>query len=187
MRRELLSTARPTPLRLAGFVAAAAGGLLIGMGALLPWARISYLGLPAVDVPGVDLGEGRATLAVGLVVLAAIPLSRLSARRTRWAWLLVAAGLAACSLGLAGILVDEARLGGPSAGRLARELARSTGLPEGELRARLEATAPDVRRGPGAPLAAAGGMLAAVGGGLTAAWSRSAGRGGGSLGPHRRG
>src|SRR5687768_12215531 len=39
---EILSTSRPTGLRLAGFVALAGGGLLLGVGALLEWVVLSF-------------------------------------------------------------------------------------------------------------------------------------------------
>ena len=60
--------ARERSMRLAGFGLTALGGLLIGVGALLPWIRSSLEGLPdefsptyyGIDLPdGIDRARGR--------------------------------------------------------------------------------------------------------------------------------
>lgn len=76
-----------TPLRLAGFGLTALGGMLIGVGALLPWIRSSLAGLPDAISPtyyGIDLPDGLAVLASTVVVLAGLAVTRLtSSRRAR--------------------------------------------------------------------------------------------------------
>ncbi|HXF36473.1 MAG TPA: hypothetical protein VNO17_04750, partial [Actinomycetota bacterium] len=78
---------------------------------------------------------------------------------------------------------SQARLGGPPAAAIARDLARATGLPEAALRQRLEDSEPDLRLGAGLPLALGGGALSALGGLLTVAWARRRPAGAGPSGP----
>ncbi len=40
MAREIVSTARPSTLRLAGFLALTTGGLMISLGSLMTWAKV---------------------------------------------------------------------------------------------------------------------------------------------------
>src|SRR5581483_483762 len=63
MAPAILSTARPTRLRLAGFLTITLGGLLVGVGATLTWATVEPFDTPT---KGVDLWEGRVALLAGL-------------------------------------------------------------------------------------------------------------------------
>ena len=76
MTREIVSTARPSMLRLAGFLTLTTGGLLISLGSLLPWAKV-----PPFDTPirGTDLWEGIVALGIGVVVLVGMVTMRLMA------------------------------------------------------------------------------------------------------------
>lgn len=88
---EILSTARPTALRLAGFVALAGGGLLLGLGALLDWVVLSFpaeidpSGITAAPVRGVDVWEGKVVLGAAIVILVGTIATRLVASTaSRW-------------------------------------------------------------------------------------------------------
>lgn len=92
---ELLEGAAPagddsiesTPMRLAGFSLTAFAGMLIGVGALMPWIRSSIAGLPDELSPtyyGIDLPDGLVVLVTAVVVLAGLAITRLtSSRRAR--------------------------------------------------------------------------------------------------------
>ena len=74
-------------LRLAGFGLTALGGMLIGVGGLMPWIRSSLAGLPDALSPtyyGIDLPDGLVVLAACVVVLGGLAITRLmSSRRAR--------------------------------------------------------------------------------------------------------
>lgn len=68
-----------TPKRLAGFGLTALGGLLVGVGALLPWIRSSVRGLPDELSPtyyGIDLPDGQVVLAGAAVMLGGLAITR---------------------------------------------------------------------------------------------------------------
>ncbi len=58
MGREIVSTARPPMIRLAGFLALTLGGLLVSLGSLMDWATVQPFSTPT---GGVDLWEGTIT------------------------------------------------------------------------------------------------------------------------------
>ena len=68
-------------LRLIGFLTGALGGALVCIGALLPWARTGLGGLPDAITPtyhGIDLPDGLVVLALGVVMLACLSITRVS-------------------------------------------------------------------------------------------------------------
>ena len=70
----MLTVDKPTPLRLWGFLLTVLGGATIAFGSLVDWAAIS-LGnstVNAVPTKGVDVWQGKATLLLGVAILAAI-------------------------------------------------------------------------------------------------------------------
>ena len=70
-----------TSLRLAGFGLTALGGMLIGVGALMPWIRTSLEGIPDAYSPtyyGIDLPDGLVVLAAAVVVLGGLAITRLA-------------------------------------------------------------------------------------------------------------
>jgi hypothetical protein len=173
---ELTSTARPTRLRLAGFLALTLGGASIALGSLLDWATVRPFQTPT---PGIDVWEGKVTLALGIAVLVGMIVMRvLSApgARTAVAVAIIALGLAA--IVLAGI--DAARAqdrfsGSGQRDRIARELAGQLDLPYEQVRAQIERQF-DLRFSVGLEigiwLVPAGGLAAAAGGALSVAWAR---------------
>lgn len=137
MAREMLSTTRPTPLRLAGFVATALGGLIVGLGATRDWATVGFpgdaRGALDVAVKGIDVWEGKVALFAGLGILVVVVAMRLvasaSARRAA-AGLIVVLGLVAGALAAWDAAGPEARLGGAeSFDRAARIISQRVGLP----------------------------------------------------------
>jgi hypothetical protein len=75
----------PTPsstTRLAGALLAGFGGLLMCIGALMPWVRTSVEGAPDEVSPtyfGIDLVDGKVVLGLGVIVLVALVVSRVGA------------------------------------------------------------------------------------------------------------
>lgn len=184
MLPQALSTARPTKLRLAGFLTTVLGGALVGAGALLTWATIHLKGDAAgvLDSPvrGLDIWEGKLTLAIGLGMLAAIPAMRLAAggnvRRAIAAGILVGA-LVVLGLGLSDLARKDTRFADAGLERFAAKVAEQTGTPVPDVMRQLRerrAELTDIVGGPGLPLTAAGGALGALGGALSILWARRA-------------
>jgi len=174
MGPEILSTARPTRLRLAGFLTITFGGLLIGLGSTLTWATVEPFETPT---KGIDLWEGKIALLAGAAVLVSMVIMRLlltvTARRAV-AVLILALGLLAAILAGLDAATASSRFTNPGQrDRIARVLARELGEPYARVRGQLEAVSRrfEVRLGPGIFLALAGGALAAAGGGLSIVWA----------------
>lgn len=171
----MMATHRPTALRLAGFLATALGGLLVGLGSVMTWATVA-LGtsttLAPLETKGIDVAEGRIALAAGALMLIAIPAMRLSGRTARRAWasLVVVAALAAGGLALSAAARADGRLGLGAAEDEARRISEETGLPYDALLAKLqEVTAVEVQ--PAIYLVVAGGVVGALGGALGLVWA----------------
>jgi hypothetical protein len=183
MTREILSTARPTRLRLAGFLCTAAGAVLAGIGATREWAAI---GFPddlehAVDVSvrGTDVWEGKVVLlgaAAALALLLAMRLSRSDRSRRTLAASLIVVGTVCAILPVLDAARAADRFGGTAgADRMVEVLAAELELPEDVVREQLaeqfdRALRVDV--GPGVWLCLAGGLLLVAGGALGLAWAR---------------
>jgi hypothetical protein len=175
MAGEIVSTARPSKLRLAGFLALTLGGLLVSLGSLMDWATVQPFDTPT---RGVDLWEGTITLAIGFAVLVGMILMRLvrpARARHAVAVAILALGLIASALAGSAAIRANDRFTSPSQrDRIARALATDLGLPHGEVRARIEATFSrrfSVSLRPGIVLVIAGGVIVALGGALSLAWA----------------
>jgi hypothetical protein len=178
----MLSTARPTPLRFAGFLALTLGGAATGLGALLTWATVGFPkdleGALDVQVRGTDVWEGKVVLAIGVATLVGMVVMRLLATvgaKRVVATLIVVGGIA--SAGLAGMTAVRAdpRFGGiGELDAIARAAAHELNLPIEQVRAQLERTFGTILRvdlGPGIPVTIAGGAIAVLGGGLSLVWA----------------
>jgi len=175
MAREIVSMARPSTLRLAGFLTLTTGGLMLSLGSLMTWAKV-----PPFDTPtrGTDLWEGIVTLAIGVAVLVGMVTMRLmgtaSARRAM-AVAILALGLSAAAIAAADAVRGNARFTSPGQrDRIARELAAELHLPYEEVRSRLAVVYEQrfhVSLQPGLFLVVAGGLLVAAGGALSVAWA----------------
>jgi len=178
MAREIVSTARPSTLRLAGFLALTTGGLMISLGSLMTWATV-----PPFDTPtrGTDLWEGMVTLTIGVAVLVAMVAMRLMATATARravAVAILALGLSAAAIAAADAVRATSRFTSPDQrDRIARELAGDLHLPYEQVRSRLEALYEErfhVSVQPGLFVVMAGGLVAAIGGALSVAWAARA-------------
>lgn len=180
MPSELRSTARPTPLRLVGFLCLAAGALLAGVGAARDWAIV---GFPqdlegAADVPfrGTDVWEGKAVLLIAVAALLetmALRLAQSLPFRRTVATLLVLFGLACLVLPVTDAVRAPERFGGgESTDRFAERLAAELELPVDVVLAQLGEQISDSLRveiAAGLWVTAAGGLLLTVGGALSLA------------------
>ncbi len=100
----MLTVVKPSPLRLWGFLVTVLGGGLIAVGSISDWAAIS-LGnttLNAVPTKGIDVWQGKATLALGVLIVVAI-LGLRVVRAERRA--IVAVGIVVLAVAASGIAV----------------------------------------------------------------------------------
>jgi hypothetical protein len=180
--REVLSTARPTPLRLAGFFCLAAGAIAAGIGATRDWAVVGFpqdeIGAADVAFRGTDVWEGKAVLLVAVAALLAMLALRLAqgkATRKALAVLLIAIGVVVAALPLADALRARERFGGGGGlDRMASVLAPRLDLPEDVVRRQLEeqhGASLRVDVAAGLWLSAVGGLLLACGGVLSLVWA----------------
>jgi hypothetical protein len=183
MSTELLSTARPSGLRLAGFLAVVLGALLVGVGALVDWVTV---GFPSdierkldVSVPGTDVWEGKVVFAAAMLSLVALIVMRLAASpAVRSA---IAAGVALAGLVVVAITAVDLTLATERFGRseglddIVRALARELGQPVEPVRALVRQNFRGTLRvdiGAGMPLALVGGLILIVAGAFSLAWAR---------------
>ena len=170
----MLSTTRPSSLRLIQFAFTALGGLLMGVGALLTWATVS-LGpkIEGVETKGIDTTEGKIVLALAVLVLLSIPVLRMAsssaARRALVAFVLLAS-LAAGALTAWDIVAKDDRLGLPALDEKQREVAEASGLPLPGIKQLQALTFVDLK--PGIYVALGGAVLGVIGGALGLAWIR---------------
>ena len=182
-RPEIWSTARPSALRLWGFLSLVTGALLAGLGATRDWAVIGFPGDPegALDVPvrGTDVWEGKVVLAAAVLALAvmlAIRVVRSTQTRRILAFGIAMLGALVLALALSIAIRTEARFGGSGGlDDVAANLADQWNEDPAAIRAQLEEQFADQLRvdlGLGVWVAAAGGILIDVGGALSLAWVR---------------
>jgi hypothetical protein len=170
----MLDVSKPTPLRLAGFIATALGAVLIAVGSLQTWVTISGGGLSSPS-PGTDLLDGKVTLAAGLVLLIGILALRLAqgGARRLVAILLVLAALVALAIGVNDAIRLKTRFQSIAVDRIAVGVARSHGLPMDAARNLVREQADRLIRteaGVGLWLVIAGGAIGVAGGLLDLAW-----------------
>jgi hypothetical protein len=178
MRPEILSTARPSALRLWSFVGLTVGGTLLAVGALMPWASIPPF--DATTTNGIDVWEGWLALVAGVAALVGMLAMRLATStgiRTAIAVVVMAGALAAAVAAAADATFAKDRFSGADQrDRLARQIAAQTGAPYEQVRDLLErehdARFP-VEARPAIWLAVAGGVIAGGGAAVSAAWARS--------------
>lgn len=183
--REALSTARPTRLRLAGFVALASGGALLGIGAISTWGTVGFpeeidpTRAVTAQVPGIDLWEGLLALAAAVAVLVGMLALRLvpsGAGRRLIAVAIIVVGFGAAALALTVALGAEGRLVQTEGlDAYARALSERLEIPYDQVRADIEELFRQdlaVETEAGVWVTVAGGVIAAVGGILSLAWVR---------------
>jgi hypothetical protein len=164
-----------TSLRLAGFGLTALGGMLIGVGALMPWIRTSLEGIPDAYSPtyyGIDLPDGKVALAAAVVVLGGLAITRLTssprARRIA-AGAVVAASFVALAIAGAAIVSAASRFEPPAVDDILADLDPS-GDATPEQREQVEELV-ETRLAPGPFAVLGGGVLGIVGGVLLLSWA----------------
>jgi hypothetical protein len=183
MTAEILSTTRPSSLRLAGFLATVTGATLAGVGALLDWVTVGFpgdlQGALDVDTKGTDVWEGKVVLAVAVGCLIAMLLMRVFASPSVRYAIAVAIG-AGGALVTAITAIDLSRTtdrfdDSDGLADIARHWADRLGQPVDSVRTLLEqnfGTTIRVDTGGGMWLSLLGGLLLIVAGGLSIAWAR---------------
>jgi Tryptophan-associated transmembrane protein (Trp_oprn_chp) len=188
MPSEILSTARPSRLRLFGFLALVLGALLAGLGATLTWATVGFPNdsghVADVAVKGIDVWEGVAVLAIAAASLVGLIVMRITASssvRLGIAVAIAVGGLAVAGIATLDLATSRDRFGGgDELDRIARKMADVLGQPVEAVRTLLErnfGAALRVEIGPGLWMALAGGVLLVVAGVLSFLWSRDRSRG----------
>jgi hypothetical protein len=159
--------------RLAAFGLTAFGGLLIGVGALMPWIRTSLQGMADGLSPtyfGIDLPDGIAALVAAFVVLVGLAVARLSRSEGMRRTAVVAAAFVA--LAAAGVaVVTAAERFEPTVVRDVLADLDPSGNATAEQRAEVEELI-ETRLAPGPFVVLAGGALAAAGGLLLLSFAR---------------
>lgn len=183
MSPDVLSTSRPSGLRLFGFLAVVAGAVLAGIGALVDWVTVGFPGdvegSADVAVRGTDVWEGKLVLGIAIASLIALIVMRAAASQA------VRSGIAA-AIALGGLLVAAIaavdlsrateRFGGSDGlAEIARSIAQQLGQPVERIGALLEQNFGETLRvdiGPGMPLSIIGGVVLVAAGVLCLAWAR---------------
>jgi hypothetical protein len=179
----IVSTARATGLRVAGFVCVALGAVLAGVGATREWVAVGFTSdterAADMSVHGIDVWEGKVVLfaaAAALLVLLATRISGSSGTRRGLAILLIVLGGSCIALPVVDAVRARDRFAGDEGlDRFVASLSVRLGLPKDVIREQLSVELDKELRvevSPGLWLTAAGGVLLVVGGGLSLAWSR---------------
>jgi hypothetical protein len=179
----IVSTARATGLRVAGFVCVALGAVLAGVGATREWVAVGFTSdterAADMSVHGIDVWEGKVVLfaaAAALLVLLAMRISGSSGTRRGLAILLIVLDGSCIALPVVDAVRARDRFAGEEGlDRFVASLSVRLGLPKDVIREQLSVELDKELRvevSPGLWLTAAGGVLLVVGGGLSLAWSR---------------
>ena len=180
---ELTSTARPTGLRVAGFVCIALGAVLAGVGATREWVAVGFTAdtehAADLSVHGTDVWEGKVVLfaaAAALLVLLAMRISGSPSTRRGLAIVLIVIGAACIALPVVDAVRARDRFAGDEGlDRFVASLSVKLGLPKDIVREQLAEQLDEELRievSPGLWLTVAGGVLLVVGGALGVAWVR---------------
>ncbi|HEU4353961.1 MAG TPA: Trp biosynthesis-associated membrane protein [Actinomycetota bacterium] len=180
-RPEILSTARPSAVRLWGFLFLVVGAVVAGLGALMDWATLGFpgdeRGALDVAVKGIDVWEGKVVLAsavLALVGMVAMRLARGTETRRVLAFGIATLGALVIAVALSVAIRADARLGGSEGlDEISGGLAEQLGEDPAAVRAQLEQQYGEQLRvdlGPGVWVAVVGGVLIDVGGALGLLW-----------------
>ena len=183
MAPEITSTARPTGLRVAGFVCVALGAVLAGAGATREWVTVGFTAdtqhAADLSVHGIDVWEGKVVLfaaAAALLVLLAMRISGSPGTRRGLAVVLIVLGALCIALPVVDAVRARDRFGGSEGlERYVQSLSVKLGLPKDVIREQLAEQLDEELRvevSPGLWLTVVGGALLIAGGALSVAWSR---------------
>lgn len=169
----------PRNLRSAGFVCAAVGALLAGVGGLLPWVTTALSGVPSELSPtyvGIDLPDGIVVMALAVVMLVATLMTRAgtgNVARRGMATVVIVSSFLVVGVAGASIVTADGRFKSTAVDDVVDDFTPQEAT--GEQRARIEDLL-ELRIGPGPWLALLGGAIGAVGGVLTLAWASPSAR-----------
>ena len=176
----MLTVVKPSPLRLWGFLLTVVGGAAIAFGSVSAWAAVSFGGSTAGAVPtnGLDLWQGKLTLALGVAIVVSILALRIvgPGRRRIVAATIVAAATIALVIGLWCAFALDSVVRDSGVDQLVREVVDQLGVPVAQARSLVEhamaKAGVDVVARPGLWITVAGGALAVAGGIVDLAWVR---------------
>ncbi|HEY6566035.1 MAG TPA: hypothetical protein VI341_00835 [Actinomycetota bacterium] len=177
---DLPGASGPTPpatARLVGLLLTALGGLLMCVGALMPWVRTSLEGAPADFSPtyfGIDIPDGKVVLVLGVIIIAALIVSRLSkaASLARSASLvIIVAAFAGVGITTVTLITADSRFHDSAVDDIIEQI----DSPTDEMRAQADELI-DLQLASGPFAAIGGGILAVVGGAFTLAWANARAR-----------
>jgi Tryptophan-associated transmembrane protein (Trp_oprn_chp) len=179
---EIGSTARPTGLRVAGFVCVALGAVLAGVGATREWVAVGFTSdtqhAADLSVHGIDVWEGKVVLfaaAAALLVLLAMRITGSPGTRRGLAVVLIVLGALCIALPVVDAVRARDRFAGSEGmDRFVSSLSVKLGLPEDVIRDQLSAQLDKelrVQVSPGLWITIAGGVLLVAGGALSVAWT----------------
>jgi hypothetical protein len=170
----------PTPsstTQLAGVLLAGFGGLLMCIGALMPWIRVAVEGAPAEASPtyfGIDLVDGEVVLGLGVIVLIGLVVSRVGASaslpRTA-ALVIIVAAFAGVGITTVTLLTADARFRDPAVDAVLDQV----DSPTDAMRRQADQLV-DLELSSGPFAAIGGGILAVAGGAFTLAWANARSR-----------
>jgi hypothetical protein len=172
---SVLDTSKPSSLRLLGFVCTAAGGLLIALGSLQTWVTVGLRsdtkGILDSRIVGIDRVEGKATLAIGVLMLVAIVALRIATSigvRRAIAIAVLVGAIGAVAIAVLDLAKVDERFQDVGIAKIAA-LAQENGVPA-DVALEQASRDPTVDVGPGLWLLVGGGVVALVGGLLDLAW-----------------
>ncbi len=176
----MLAVVKPSPLRLWGFLFTVVGGALIAFGSLGNWATITLGGTSenAVPTKGIDLWQGKVTVAIGALIVVAILALRFVRpdRRTMVAVSVTVAALVAAGIAVWCLSSLESVIHGTGVDALTHRVAQLLGISEAQARREVLLTMRqkgiDVRAQPGVVVAFIGALIAVAGGLVDLAWVR---------------
>jgi hypothetical protein len=176
----MLAVVKPSPLRLWGFLLTVVGGALVAFGSIGTWAAVTLGGttVGAVPTKGIDLWQGKLTLALGALMVVGILALRFVAprRRSAVAIAIVMAAAAAlavavwCAVDLSSVVHDTGV--DQLIAQIASQLHLSVADVTRQVTAVLAREGIDVKPQFGLWMTAAGGAIALAGGVVDLAWVR---------------
>jgi hypothetical protein len=176
----MLTVVKPSPLRLWGFVLTVLGGALLAFGSISDWAAVALGGSAEAAVPtkGIDVWQGKVTLALGgLIILGILALRFVRPeRRAPLAVALIVLGLAALGLSLWCVVSLDTVVTDQGVEALVRTVVGQFGIPAEQARQLVaEAMAGagvEVQAQTGLWVTLAGAIMATLGGAVDLAWVR---------------
>ncbi len=176
----MLAVVKPSPLRLWGFLLTVIGGAALAFGSVSDWAAVSLGGTDegAVATKGIDVWQGKVTLALGVLIVIGILVLRFvrPERRTGLAVAIIAMGFVALAMAVWCLSSLEAVVTDTGVDALVQTIVTQLGLTESQARQLVEqalgTAGIEVKAQAGLWVALFGAVLATIGGLVDLAWVR---------------